>query len=275
MTAIVTNKRKILDLSKPILVSTESFAYLKNNKSVSDDGTEWDITLQEFSISRNKSEYPKDDLIKSLRESRTIQEALANKVLFSELEHPPRNSELQRFMHIEPTRWCANIKNYRLEGEFLKGSIKLVPPLGTTILQPIMQSIGSNFAASIRAYTPNFVKKDDGQGGTYFIKKYPMYVVTWDIVMMPGFERARIMDPKQYALSKESLYEREFENPANEIKEMIMAGESANFIEDFYGISLEDAKAFITGKNRIEISEEGGNKISLPLDRYLVSQILK
>lgn len=280
---MVTNSKKFLvDLSRPIIVSMESFAYLKESKSVSDDGKDWIITLMEFdSISRNKSEYPKEDTLRSLNESTYVQETMKNRTWGGELEHPPKGSDLDRFMFVEPTRKAWNILKYWDAGSVLKGQIHLSAPLGTSIVLPDIQDLGSNYASSCRFYTPNYVEKTDGNGNKYLVKKYKMYPVTFDCVTIPGLTKSRIIDPNQYnpgpyksAVSQESFYQIKFDNPANILKEMIMAEESSMILEDYFGCKLKDAKAFLLKNNQIELTREDGGSIIVPLNNYLTSQIL-
>jgi len=279
---MVTNKKKFLvDLSRPIIVSMENFSYLKESKSVSDDGKDWIITLMEFdTVSRNKSEYPKNDTLRSLEESTYVQETMRNRTWGGELEHPPKGSSLDRFMFVEPTRKAWNILKYWDGGDVLKGQVHLSAPLGTSIVLPDIQDLGSNYAASCRIYTPNYVEKNDGQG-KYLVKKYKMYPVTFDCVTIPGLSKSRIIDPSKYnpgdyktSVSNEAFYQVKFDNPANTLKEMIMAEESSLILEDYFGCNLKDAKAFLLKDNRIELTQENGGSVIVPLNNYISSQII-
>lgn len=271
------NATKVVDLTRPILITMESYAYLKNAQVVSDDG-EATITLQVMDeISRNGSEYPKEDLVRSFDESKYVQENMRNYTWFGEYEHPSRDCTMQRFLFVEPTRYAWLIKKYWVENDMIKGRVKFINPLGTIAWENIKNN-GSNYAASIRAYTPNYVKKNHPQTGkTYFVKKYPMHPVTYDLVTTPGHYRARMIDPDTYAAqaySKESA-DIEFQNPANELKNMIMSEESSLIIQDLLHMDVKEARAaLLTSKDRLDYTFENGVMMSVPLNAFIVSKVL-
>jgi hypothetical protein len=269
----------LVDLRRPILVTTESFNYLKDLEVVNDDASEIRATLIQFDeLSRNKAEYPRDDLMRSMNESRYVQENYRNKTWFGELEHPPADAKMDRFMFVEPTRYCWLIKKYWEEGDCLKAICAFVPPLGTEIVQKIIQTQGSNWAASLRAYTPNFIKKQ-GSSGEYIVKKYPMYPVTFDAVSCPGLFKARLVDPNKFqaeAFGKESACRNIiFNQPEETLRSMLMSSENAPIIEDLFGIDFKRAKMLLTRDDRLEVTSESGIKMTLPMNTYLVGEALK
>ena len=270
----------IIDLSKPVLVSMESFQTLKDANVVSDDGLKWHITLMSFDVlSRNNNLYPADDTIRSTNESTFIQENLRNRTLFGELEHPPAGSELSRFLSIEPTRYAWNILSIENKGDRFEGDVMLCNPLGTSIVLPNIKMFGSNYASSCRIYTPNFIQKD-GPNGKYFIKKYKMYNVTWDCVTMPGIPNCRLMNgntyqPGQPDASKafESTNAIVFNNPESAIKDMLKSSEAAKVLSDYVGGDVSST-ACIVGKNKVRYSTEDGIQVDIPLNTHLLNEVL-
>ena len=180
------NKNKLVDISRPIIVSCESFTELKNSKCVSDDGSIWDIDLMYFDmLSRNNNLYPMDDTKRSFQESTFVQENLRNRTWYGELEHPAAESSLSRFMFIEPTRYAWNIFEMHDAGDHFTGKVGLCAPLGTSIVLPNTRKFGSNYAASCRISTPNYITRNEN-GQKIYVKKYKMYPITFDLVTTPG-----------------------------------------------------------------------------------------
>lgn len=283
----------LIDLRRPILVTLESFAVLKDAQVVNDDASEIRIPLIQFdTLSRNNAEYPADDLIRSIKESRFVQENYNQKTWFGELEHPPQGSPMERFMFIEPTRYAWLIKNYTIERDMMMATCAFVPPLGDAIPQKIIAKHGSNYAASLRAYTPHFVKKQ-GPNGEFIVKKYPMYPVTFDCVSTPGLYKARMIDPDKYpsmaqgresasglivpgAASNEHFVQNiVFKNPEESIKSMILSEgrENLRILEDLFGFDSKKSKIVLNSKDQVEISSENV-KLQVPLNSYLVGQAL-
>lgn len=281
----------LIDLRRPILVSLESFVALKEAQVVNDDASEITIPLIQLdTLSRNKAEYPADDLIRSIKESRYVQENYAQKTWFGELEHPPQGSPMERFMYVEPTRYAWLIKEYKIQHDMIIGRCAFVPPLGDAIPQKIIAKHGSNYAASLRAYTPTFVKKQ-GPNGEYIIKKYPMYPVTFDCVTTPGLYKARMVDPDKYpslAQGRESVSAmgREssphfvkniiFDNPEESLRKMICSEgrENLRILEDLFGFDSSTSKLVINARDQVEVITSENTKIQIPLNNYLVGQAL-
>lgn len=278
-----SQERSIVDLRKPILVVLESFSTLQDLKVVSDDGSTIETTLIHLdTLSRNKTYYGGDDTQRSLDESKFVQENIAQQTWFGEFEHPPANSPLERFMFVEPTRYAWLIRKYWRTNDLIKGVCTFVPPLGTQIIEPIIKKIGSNFAASIRAYTPNFVKKD-GPDGKYIIKKYPMYPVTFDCVTTPGLYKSRMVDPDVYGKLKKEKTGSEnassyivFDNPENSLKKMLESEskESIKILEDLFNFDYASSNVILS-KHHAEITSNENVKLKVPLNSYLLNEVLK
>lgn len=284
----------VLDLRKPIIVTMESFSHLKDAKLVSDDGSIFECTLIECDVvSRNKTYYPLEDVMASMQDRR-VQERIDQKVFFAEAEHPQSDTEeqlpLKRLMRVEPSRWSHRIDSYWADGNNIRGIVQWAGPFGE-MYRKLLVEHGSNLAMSIRAYTPNYVKKNDSNGD-YVIKKHPMYIATYDCVTQPGLENARIMNPDTYAKiarkdkvtistknnvvtkTTESLVEVLYNNPINEIRDIMRSEEGAHIISDLFGISIETAHMTISGKHTLSVISEEGVRMDLPLARTLLSDIL-
>lgn len=278
---IITPKSSmdIVDLTRPILVSMESFQALTDMKVVSDDGMRWHVTLMSFDkLSRNNNLYPADDTIKSFAESTFIQENLRNRTLYGEAEHPPADASLARFLSLEPTRYAWNILSIENKGDRFEGDVCLCDPLGTSIILPNIKRFGSNYASSCRIYTPNFVKKS-GPNGKYYIKKYRMHPITFDCVGMPGLVNCRLIDGNAYQPGKvdtsvESTRDILFTNPEETIKEMLKSSESAKVLSDYVGADLANS-ACIVGKNKVRYSTEDGIQVDIPLNQHLLNELFK
>lgn len=288
------SRRTVLDLEQPILVTMESFAHFKDANLCSDDGSIFECTLINCDqVSRNKTYYPLDDVLMSMKDRR-VQEKIDNKCFFGEAEHPSSDTDepvpLKRLMRVEPTRWCWRIDSYRTTGSDIRGTIQWAGPLGATYQKEFLN--GTNYAASIRAYTPNYLKKSDGPNGDYVVKKHLMFIASYDCVLVPGLGGARIMDPDKYAaLSKndvlnirnvgntivkstESFREITFKDPISEIRDIMHSEEGANVIRDIFGIDFATAEMAIRGKNSLSVRTTEGSELILPLSRTLLSEIL-
>lgn len=287
------SERSLIDFSKPMMVSMESFAPTDLNDGqvrVSDDMMTWEnIPFMYYDIpSRNNNIYPKADTLRSFKESTWIQENLRNGTLGSELGHPPADSTLARFMKIEETRLAAIITEYHDAGDHMRGSITLAAPLGTSIVLPNIRKLNTNFGMSCRISTPNYVVREQG-GRKIYVKKYKMYPVTCGDLIYPGstgFAQCRVYkdgslrvglrkDPLGGTESADSLYIAEFSDPASTITEMLKSEESGRIVSDIYGIDLSKAKAILTKDNRINFSTESGATVSMGLDSYLLNQVLR
>jgi hypothetical protein len=270
-------QRDIIDISHPIIVGMESFSDLKDAAPISDDGKIWDIKLMEFDKeSRNVNVYPADDTRRSVAESTFIQEQLRSRTLFGELEHPPADAPLSRFLFIEPTRYAWCITSIIDRGDCFIGRVVLCSPLGTSIMLPNVKELGSNYASSCRIYTPNYVEKQEN-GRKVYIKKYRMYPITWDAVCCPGYSSCRVANTAAYnprAVGKEALYAVEFNNPEKELIEMIKSSENSKILEDYFKVDFrKDAVLMKDGK--VQLSTEDGIKVIASLDRYILSGALK
>jgi hypothetical protein len=296
--AKLKNKKKFLvDLRRPILLSMEDFNYLKDAKVASDDGLDYIITLMKFNqVSRNGSMYPKEDSLKSLNESVYVQESIKNRVLFGEMEHPeikepeeaPQKGKMpkvaKRFLRVEPTRRAWAILKYWDEGDILKGHVHLVPPLGTSILQPTIKDLGSNYAASVRWFTPHYLEQQDASGNVYLVKKYRMFPVTWDAVTLPGLPGSRLMEDAAYnpkplgfasgPHSMESSHDIVINHPELELRDMILSEESCPILEDYFQMSMRDCRIMLTRDDRVDIATEDGVHVSVPFNSYILTEIM-
>jgi hypothetical protein len=274
----VPKNREIIDLSKPIIVSMESFAALKNSAPISDDGIYWDITFMYLDKdSRNNNYYPVDDVRRSMDESFFVQENLRNRTWYGEGEHPPSDAPLSRFLFIEPTRYAWNILSLEFTGHSYKGRVGLCEPLGKNIILPNVKQFGSNYASSCRIYTPNFIEKEMN-GKKIVIKKYRMYPITFDCVTMPGYPDCRVADYNTYnpgsIKTNESVGVVKFEDPSSEIMKMMKSTENCKILEDYLHVDLRK-QAVLMKDNKIKLSTEDGVSIITSLDSYLLSNALK
>jgi len=276
------NNASLIDLTKPIIVSMENFACLKDSKCVSDDGLTWDITLMTFDdASRNNNVYPMADTKKSFAESVYVNENLRNRTWFGELEHPDSEAPLSRFLKVEPTRhaWC--ILSLVDAGDRFTGKVSLADPLGTTIVRNNLVRFGSNYASSCRIYTPNFVETQKN-GAKIFIKKYKMYPITFECVTMPGLPTCRLMQDGVYQagpvdnskFGRENANVVKFDNPANEIVSMMKSQEGSKILEDYFHVDFSKNAVLMKG-GKVKMSTEDGVSVIVPLNRHLLSDVLK
>ena len=188
-------KSSVLNLNKPILVSCESFVPFKtsNTKCMSDDGMLWHLDLMYFDeLSRNSNYYPADDTKRSFRDSAWVQENLKNRNFYGELEHPPAESCMERFLRVEPTRYAINVLTLEDKGDHFAGDIGMAAPLGTGIVRPNIMMYGSNYGVSARISTPNFIEKKY-QGRKIYIKKYKQYPIAFDLVTTSGLPKCKLV----------------------------------------------------------------------------------
>lgn len=293
------NKNKIIDLSKPIIITMESFSHLKDAKLVSDDGSLAEVTLIECDvISRNRTMYPLEDVLASMEEN-YFKERLQQNVLFGEAEHPTDDSEegvpLKRLLRVEPSRRSHRIDSYWTEGSLIKGIVQWCGPFGDQYKKDVIEC-GSNYSFSLRAYTPTFIQKQDVKG-KYVVKKHLMYITTFDCVTKPGLYNARIMNPDKYAeinkkdkltistprniinnkidkVTNENFTEISYKKPVEEIRDMMHSAESAKIVSDIFGINFDNTDMSITDKNTLSVISEEGVKLHLPLKHAILSKVL-
>ena len=296
---------QVIDLTKPIIVTMESFSLMKKLKVVDKDGDMIEINLIECdTISRNQTYYGKENTILAMKERR-FAERLDQKCLFSEAEHPAdvpsgpgsEQSYLQRLTRVEPSRICARIDRWWDEGNIIKGVIQWAGPFGE-MYKDLVVNHGSNIAASIRAYTPNYVKKTDSSGRFYVEKTHPFFITTYDLVMLPGLEGARIVKPVEFAqqtrdermkgpisgstssenyniLSSPTMKQVTFKDPVSEIRSIIRSGEeSSSIISDLFGIDLSTAKMIISKNNTLTTISTEGQRIDIPLSSAILAELL-
>ena len=280
-------QHELIDFSKPLMISCESIAPFTEKNIISDDGLVWHIPLMYFDLwSRNLNLYPREDTTRSFKDSYWINENLRNRTLYGELEHPPADASMERFMFIEPTRYAWNILSIDDKGDRYEGDICLCAPLGTSIVHPNIKKLGCNYAASCRISTPNFVVKDKG-GRKAYIKKYPQYPITFDCVTTPGIPECRLIKDGEYvpekmntstgASSTESspIFNAIFTNPADTIRDMLKSEESGRIVSDIFGIDYNKANIILTKDKKVKISMESGVSATIPFNSYILSDILK
>ncbi len=278
---------KILDLSQPVMVTTEAFDHFKAENLVSDDGNTFECTLINCNvIGRNPTFYPLTDILQSMDE-RSVKERLEQKCFYGEAEHPISDTEapltLKRLMRVEPSRISHRIDSFRVVGDDIKGIVSWSGPFGEDYKEKLTVQ-GSNLAMSIRAYTPNFIKKTDPTRGAYAVKKHLMHIASFDCVMMPGLGGARIMDPEKFkeisrtnktiVRSTETAAEYQFNDPISEIRNMSRSSEGMKFISDVYGADYDNDAMKIVGTNMLQMQTTEGANLILPLDNTLLSNIL-
>lgn len=294
-------EHNIIDFSKPLMISCESLAPFTERNVVSEDGKFWHIPLMYFDVwSRNNNMYPRDDMMRSINESYWIQENLRNRTLYGELEHPPADSSLERFMAIEPTRYAWNIMTIEDKGDHLEGDVGLCAPLGTSIVLPNIKDFGCNYAASCRISTPTFVVTEHN-GKKAYIKKYRAYPISFDCVSTPGIKMCRLIQDgtyipekvqvttafNSYAQKQRSLDQRVasessspvfnavFSNPAETIRDMLKSKESGRIVSDIFGIDFDKSSIMITKDKKVKISMESGVSATIPFNSYILSDILR
>lgn len=283
----LNKQRDIIDFSKPVMISCESIAPFTENNIVSDDGMILHIPLIYFDVwSRNLNLYPRDDTVRSMNESYWIQENIRNRTLYGELEHPPADASLERFMFIEPTRYAWNILSIEDHNDHLEGDVALCAPLGTSIVHPNMERLGCNYAASCRISTPNFVVKSMG-GRKAYVKKYKMFPITYDCVTTPGITTCRLIKDGEYVPEKlnvhtgiksnesSTVFNAVFSDPASTIQDMLKSEESGRIVSDIFGIDFDKSSIIMTKDKKVKISMESGVSATLPINSYILSDILR
>lgn len=291
---INSKKRNIFDYSKPILCSIEGYEPIPIEKMlnvVDKENKIIDTRLADCNnISRNRCFYGLNDVLNSLRNSKYVQECIAQGIWFGELEHPPRGCDMERFMKIEDSNVSHVIKKYYTEGNFLKGIVQFIPPKGDLVWDWITKA-NVNIAFSLRIYTPNYVKQKDEKGVEYIKKLSPMYPVTFDVVKTPGYERVRVVDPSLFA-SKNSYFltsgmsgTESFEytidwfpgDSEKLIKRIVEEGsEELDKLSDLLNLDLKKSKAiFNKDKLQVTFSTEDCKNAVLNVNTYILNEVMR
>jgi hypothetical protein len=298
----VKKNNNLIDFSKPIICSVESYIPTEENKlRIIDEKNkiiETVLTILDV-ITRNRCYYGADEVLRSMKESRYIQENLAQGTWLGEKEHPPKGCDLKRFRTIDDTRVSHKIYKYWIENNnYLYGKVQFIPPWGDLIWEYLTKA-NMNIGHSLRIYTPNYIKKED-RDGPYVVKTYPMHPVTFDcIVGLTGLYKSRAMDPDIFAsknkdylenmqapiMSKEDLKEIEkkesftysIKNPSEQIKDILASysNESA-IIQDLFNFDLKEANAIYNSDSElVTLNGKGGRNISMHVNTYIFNEIMK
>jgi hypothetical protein len=89
--------------------------------------------------------------------------------------------------------------------------------------------------------------------------------------MQDGVYRPGPIDNSQ---AKESVGVVKFDNPINEIKQMMKSAESSKILEDYFHVDFKK-DAVLTKDGRVTLSTEDGVSVIVPLNRHLLSNVLK
>jgi len=245
-------KSSILNLNKPILVSCESFVPFNtgNTKCMSDDGMLWYLDLMYFDeLSRNSNFYPADDTKRSFRDSNWVQENLKNRTWYGELEHPPAESCMERFLRVEPTRYAINILSLEDKNDHFSGMIGMAAPLGTSICLPNIKMYGSNYGVSARISTPNFIEKMY-RGRKIYIKKYKQYPITFDFVTTSGLPKCKCVKTDMFHGEQFSL-----NKGIPNVKEALSTATPIT-IQDEYGLSEDAFKKLCEQQGKVVLDKD-------------------
>jgi len=272
------NKIPVVDLTKPVMVSMESFSLIdmKSMANIDEENKEMDISLIETNtISRNGSHYGFDAIQDGMDNGKYVQEGIQQGCWKGEGEHPSPESPMWRILHVEPTRVVWRILKYWTKGDEFKGRVRFIPPMGDTYFNWVLG--GQNIAASIRSRTPNYVKKNQN-GRVYYDKVKPIIIRTFDAVDFPGLEKARAINPNTFVskemYSFEGLYQREY-NAMDELSEMVTSCEGMKYVQEVYGFDINEAKMKIAGNKGIVSLENQGISLEVPISTYLLSKMRK
>lgn len=297
MTTIITPpKQKLIDFSKPFLCSVEGYDPMPTNEIFDIVDEKKHIVNTRLAhcnrISRNRCFYGLNDVLWALKNSKYVQECVAQGIWFGELEHPVRGSKLDRFMRIDDDRISHKIHKYWAEGDFLKGRVQFIPPYGDMVWRWITEA-DVNMAFSLRIYTPNYIKKKDGDGVPYVEKTTPMFPVTFDAVKTPGYQEVRICDPNTFASKNEAylsngrsdmgvesaLYSLSWEDddPKNSFKKLLesTSQEDLNIIGDLFDMDMKKCKVFLNSDEyTVTYGAEDGREVTMNLNAYLFNQVM-
>ena len=110
-------RKKMGNTKKELLLSFESFVpnptELKKMFQIVDEKERIAIVrLTKTGISRNRCFYSIDDILIALKQSKYVQESIAQGMWLFEFLHPPRGCDLNRFMTVEDTRIAGRILKY-------------------------------------------------------------------------------------------------------------------------------------------------------------------
>jgi len=293
-TIISSKKQSLIDFNKPFLCSVEGYEPkpITQIMDVVDEKKRIVNTrLAECNgISRNRSFYGLEEVLQSLNNSKYVQESIAQGLWLGELEHPDRNCDLSRFMKIDNNRVSHKIYKYWSEGDFLMGRVQFIPPMGDIVWRWITEA-DMNMAFSLRIYTPNYIKKKDGNGVEYVEKKFPMFPVTFDAVKTPGYENVRLVDPKRFAAQNQFYVsngraENGTENyiidwfdpkSSEHLKDLLnsTSQEDLNIVGDLFDMDMQKARAVLDPDSlKIKFSQEDGREVSMNLNAFMFNNIM-
>ena len=287
-------KNHIIDFDKPFLCSVEGFEPLPITELMDIIDEKNKIIRTRLAhldqISRNRALYGLVDVTSALRNSKYIQECIAQGVWFGELEHPPRGCEIPRFMRVDDDRISHKIHKYWTESDgFLKGIVQFVEPKGGTVWDWI-QKAGANMAFSLRIYTPNYIKKKDKNGVPYVEKVNPMFPVTFDVVKTPGYEQVRVADPTQFQMKNKYYITNEknsmgvenysidwFDiNASENIKKVLnsTSEEELNIVGDLFDMDMKAARAYFN-KDTMKVTLGTEEKeLTFNVNTFLFNEIM-
>ncbi len=254
-------KSSVLNLNKPLLVSCESFVPFKtsNTKCMSDDGMLWYLDLMYFDeLSRNSNFYPASDTKRSFRDSAWVQENLKNRNFYGELEHPPAESCMERFLRVEPTRYAINVLTLDDKGDHFAGKLGMAAPLGTGIVRPNIMMYGSNYGVSARISTPNFIEKRYN-GRKIYIKKYKQYPIAFDLVTTSGLPKCKLVKTENFKGETFSL-----DKGIPNFKEALASANPIQ-VQDDYGLNEDAFKSLQEQQGMVVLSKDEAKKYGIDI----------
>ena len=281
--------RKIIDLNSKDMLSIETFATEEMMKmSDCDVDKERQIIknapmISLDKISRNASMYEGRMIIDSLN-SPYIKELFQRGTFFSELEHPDPNCTRERFLKVDKDNVCGRFMNWHRNQSknMIRGDFQFVQPKGYIPWDWFNKGI--NFAWSIRILTPNYEEKKDANGNPYVYKHSQGRLVSFDLVSIPGFKEASIVeDVDNYRGSMENWDGIHLNWTASrkkeEFKNLLSSQETLPIIEDIYGFNMKDVKN-ISYSNEglitiiLDDSKAHSKSVKIPTNVYKVNQAL-
>ena len=297
-------EKKIINLNTPLAWSIESVSDLIKLGNIDVENRVCYPCLMKFDEpTRNTSVYDGESLRTSITESRIWNESIRTGSLFGELGHPDIELGQNRFLKVDMNNISHRIVNYKFVGNEMHAKVQFRKPKGDILWDWV--SSGTNLAFSIRALTPTFVKKQNNQGQTYIYKYGKMLVVTFDSVLLPGVENARLVNPQSYNASLESMTQWVESNPRlqqlkmsleeadwrrminaplsqekvevfnhSDLKILMRSQESAHIIEDLFKFSVEDAEVRMDSE-KVYLKPQGSkDTLIIPTNTYIINKIL-
>lgn len=262
-------RNKIIDLNKPVLcVSTESYSQLKEVAVVDEEKQRINTLLLPLDeISRNRTCYHGASVWTAIESDTVFNERLRNRSLFAEMGHPDKSCTKERFCDIDPENAVGVYQSIYKKGNEVWGTMDFIGKKGNFVWD-LIKNHDHNPAFSCRLWTPNWVEKKDANGQPYVEKFKDMIPITFDYVQLPGYRKARAVNPDVYGAASNATESFDISKKyIDDADALVKSSEGMKKIADFYNIDTDSKKLVYSREGYVTIYDRN-TQLNIPINTF-------